>query len=93
MIWYHDIVIPYHEPCYLITVLITNVRKLTMELANVSNRILTQRVNELLTTAHSESYISQVRQDKEGSPALRRVVREEVVKMLQEATDAAKAAA
>lgn len=92
MISYLDIVIPYHVPCYLITVLITTVRKLTMDIANVSNRLLTQRVNELLETSYREAYISQVRQGKEGSAALRKIVRDEVIAMLQEAADAARAA-
>lgn len=61
-----------------------------MLLANVSNRLLTQRVNRLLDANHSESWISQVRQEKEGSAALRKVVRDEVAVMLQEAADAAK---
>lgn len=64
-----------------------------MQIANVSNRILTQRVNEILETNHSESWISQVRQGKEGSAALRKIVRDEVAAMLQEAADAARAQA
>lgn len=64
-----------------------------MEIANVSNRLLTQRINESLGTNYGESYISKVRLGKDGAPALRKLVREETAKMLQEAADAAKAAA
>jgi len=60
-----------------------------MQLATVSNRLLTQRVNALLGTAHDESYISQVRQGKAGAPALKKVVKDEVTAMLTEAAQAA----
>lgn len=64
-----------------------------MELANVSNRLLTQRVNDLLEENYSESWISQVRQGKQGSAALRKIIRDVSAAMLQEAADAAKAEA
>jgi len=62
-----------------------------MEIAKVSNRLLTQRVNKLLGADHSESLISQVRLGKQGSASLRKVVRDEVAAMLTEAAEAAKA--
>lgn len=55
-----------------------------MELANVSNRQLTQRVNEILKTKYNESYICQVKSGREGSAALRKIVRDEVRNMLME---------
>ena len=63
-----------------------------MELANVSNRLLTQRINAMLGTNYGESYISQVRHGKEGSAALRLVVKNETAAMLVEAAEVAKAA-
>ena len=63
-----------------------------MEVANVSNRLLTQRINIMLKTNYTESYMSQVRQGKEGSAALQLVVKNETTAMLVEAAETAKAA-
>jgi hypothetical protein len=70
--------------CYLIPVLITTKENVQMELANVSNRQLTARINEMLGKEYSEAYICQVKGGKEGSAALRKVVRDEVRNMLME---------
>jgi len=63
-----------------------------MEIATVSNRLLTQRINAMLGKNYTESYISQVRGGKEGSAALVKVVKDEVAAMLMQAAEAAKAA-
>jgi hypothetical protein len=55
-----------------------------MELANVSNRQLTQRVNGILKTKYNESYICQVKSGREGSAALKKIVRDEIRNMLTE---------
>jgi len=63
-----------------------------MEIANVSNRLLTQRVNSMLGKSYGEAYISQVRQGKEGSAALRKIIKDETTTMLTEAVEASRAA-
>lgn len=62
-----------------------------MEIANVSNRLLTQRINAMLGTNYGESYISQVKGGREGAPALRKLVKDEISAMLTEAAEAARA--
>lgn len=54
-------------------------------LANVSTRILTQRVNRRLKTKSRESYISRVKHGKAGSASLKDVVNQEVIALLEEA--------
>lgn len=58
-----------------------------METANVSNRQLTARINEMLGKSYSEAYICQVKGRREGSAALRKVVRDEMRNMLMEALE------
>ena len=61
-----------------------------MELATVSLEVLAKRINSLLGTTHSTTYISGVRNGNAGSPALRHLVQEATATILQEAADAAK---
>ena len=64
-----------------------------MEIASVSNRMITQRINAMLGRNYGEAYMSQVRQGKEGSAALRKIVRDETATMLMQAAEAARDAA
>ena len=55
-----------------------------MESVKISLTDLTRKVNKALGSSHTVQYISAVRHDKEGSPSLRKVVREVSAEILEE---------